>query len=340
MNLPQDRHNYWMRAVSFTALLHTLHLIADFPDGLTAGEIDAALLARDALRTRRNLPPARTTLYHYRNTLLRLGAVQRVGSRLRPNRRHAAVCELLRHRVQENGLDELAHDQFANLVLGNHDCRRLFFDLFLPSVGDTSTAHYFRRHGHPVTWRRDRGVGVIFKHETGTAACYGSPSAIKAVLYGLRYWARDELSLIDEYGSVDGTAVMFPIRHEGSTFAMAETVLSLCTRSSEWSMFAILDLITRCCVLHHQPIARLYAAIRALVRAWPGHIALIPTSRSLATLTSGSPSRDELELRRYFTNEDGGPYISHIRVHREVTVDPLASEYGHDRLTIATPALV
>ena len=340
MDLAQDRHSYWMRAVSFTALLHTLHLIADSPDGLTAGEIDIALLARDALRTRRNLPPARTTLYHYRNTLLRLGAVQRVGSRLHPNRRHAAVCELLRHRVEGHGLDEPAHDQFANLVLGNHDCRRLFFDLFLPYVGDAVTAQWFRDHGRPVTWRKDRGAGAVFRDETGTAACYRSPSAIKAVLYGLRYWARDELSLIDEYGSIDGTAVMFPIRHEVSTLAMVETVLSLCTRSSAWSMFSILDLIQHCCVLHHQPTARLYAAIRALVRAWPGHIALIPTSRSLATLTSGSPSRDELELRRYFTNEDGGPYISHIRIHREVTIDPIASEHGHERTTIASPALV
>ena len=178
---------------------------------------------------------------------------------------------------------------------------------------------------------------VLQNQRTDQVIRYTSPVSVISVLQGIRYWARDELKLIDEYcrQSDEGT-IMFPLaspystenERDDSALETMQFLLSLRT-PGEWTFFSILDLIVRCCEARRRPIKTLFRAIDWLIEEWPNHIVLIPTSRGLATLTANSPQRENLELRRYYKNPNI-PYISHIRIHNDVTVKHLKRVDYHD----------
>ena len=323
-----------MRAISFAGLHRILKAVADFPNGLRASEINKLVQEKDISLTRRSSPPAPTTLYHYRNTLLHLRALKRDGQMLRVNYDDPDVYELLRQPAPANGdksLCDAAKDLFAALVLKNEQCRSLFFNLFMPSDASSDSVSSFRQNGVPVKWTRYRSAStreVVFQNNTTgcTARCV-SPASVAAILYGIRYWARNELKLIDEYcQQAGGGTIMFPLSHPeplatGIDSPVRQTVrflLSLRT-PGEWTLLSVFDLIARCCEARRQPISVLFGAIDWLLQEWPHHTVLIPTSRSLATLTAASPQRENLVLRRYYKTSSG-PFISHIRIHKDVTV--------------------
>ena len=332
---PVRQSKYWMRAIRFARLHRILKAVADFPNGLRAKEINRLVQERDISLNRSGLPPAPTTLYHYRNTLLRLRALKRDGQILSVNYDDPDVYKLLHLPVPANGdksLCDPAKDLFAALVLKNEQCRSLFFDLFMPSDASFNSVSSFRQNGVPVIWYRPRpshAREVVFQNSaTGCTARLTSHASVAAILYGVRYWALDELELIDEYSQrSDGSTIMFPVlqtdtSEEEIDSAIRQTIrfiLSL-RKPGEWTSFSISDLITRCCEGRRQPRRVLFRAIEMLLNKWPHHTVLIPTSRALATLTATSPQRENLELRSYY-KIPSGPYISHIRIHKDITVE-------------------
>lgn len=346
-----SRHNrpptdYWMRTVLFTGLHRILKAIAGFPSGVTAGQLNKLVQDNSIPLTQRSSSPSPTTLYHYRNTLLHLGALKRTGRILHINRDDADVCKLLILPTPADGdrsLCDHAIDPFASLVLRNRECKSLFFGTFMSADTTSISVSDFRETGSSVKWTRFRTVdaaGVIFRNDkTGRTSRCTSPASVTAVLYGLRYWARDELKLIDEYTQrSDGSTVMFPV-FPRTAFAtgidppVLQTVHSLLSlrTSSDWTLLSVPELIARCCEGRRQPISVLFHAIDWLRREWPNHTVLIPTSRALATLTAASPLRDNLELRRYYRISNG-PYVSHIRIHKNITarpVEPVNHEHRH-----------
>ena len=330
-------NQYWMRAVSFAGLHRILKAVGDTPNGLRAKEINELVLEGGVTLTPRSSRPKPTTLYHYRNTLLRLHALVRDGRKLRANADSPDVRALLRQSAPANGegsLSAAAREHFAALVLNNEQCRKLFFDLFMPSFENCASVADFRENAVPVSWMRKTSSSVMevsFKNKvTGRTVRYFSPrrkpAILSAVLYGLRYWARDELKLIDEYGQrTDGGVVMFPVSGPPSSAIDRESSVLRAVRfildqrsTDEWTLFSIFDLIVDYCQVHRQPRSLLFAAIDWLRKEWPYHTVLIPTSLGLATLTARSPQRENLELRRYY-KVSSGPYISHFRVHNDVT---------------------
>ncbi len=334
-SMRQDQ--YWMRAISFAGLHRILRAVATFPNGLKASEINELVRENNLLLIRRRLGPAPTTLYHYRNTLLHLRALRRDGRMLRINDADPDVCQLLRQSAPANAdhfLSDSARDRFAALVLKNEQCRSLFFDLFMPLGASSYSVTSFCQNGFPVKWAREcssEGKEIVFQNDTtGRTARCTSPVSVAAILYGVRYWARDELRLIDEYClKADNGVIMFPVsrsrpsavRGDCSVRQTVRFLLSL-RNSGEWTSFSVLDLISRLCEARRQPIRVLFDAIDWLLREWPNHIVLIPTSRALATLTAPSAQRETLELRRYY-RASNGPYISHIRIHKDIALEPM-----------------
>ncbi len=328
---------YWMRAVSFAGLHRLLRAVAKTSGGLRAREINALVLDRQVTLTPRTSSPKPTTLYHYRNTLVRLGVLARYGLRLRPNLDDPDVLALLDEAAPADGpaVSNAAREHFAALVLRNPDCRALFFDLFMPSGRRCDSVTDFRKHGAPLTWTRRRSDGhaaIAFRnHATGRTTDHPSRAGASAVLYGLRYWARDELALVDEYStrSIDRTT-LFPVsrpasspaEHQAAILHAVRFLLSLRPRHrrGEWTMLSVSDLIVEYCETHRQPRSVLFGAIHWLQREWPGHTSLVPTPLRLATIAASSPQQERLALRRYYKPE-GGPYVSHIRFHQDVTPD-------------------
>lgn len=322
---------YWMRSVSFAGLHRILSAVADSPQGLTAKEINDLVLTKGLTLTPRNPRPAPTTLYHYRNTLLRLRILIRAGRTLRANIDDPEVRELLRLPHPPNGDQSLhpgACDRFAGLVLRNEHCRSSFFDFFMPSHTVPISAADFRHNCISAKWWHHRlsdgtTAVVIRNQKTGRTAQYSSRVSKNAIMYGLRYWARDQLQLIDEYCSPSGArTTMFPLSQSAPVAAsVMETVQALLSlrMSADWTMFSIHDLIKRYCEGQRKPRVLLFAAIDWLLREWPYHTALIPTSPTLASLDATSLYREDFALRSYYRHRNG-PYISHIRVHKDVKV--------------------
>ena len=326
-----------MRSVSFAGLHRILNAVADAPDGLTASEINALVLNKGLTLTPSNPRPAPTTLYHYRNTLLRLQALKRTGRRLQANIEDLEVAELLRLPVPANGdqsLNETARERFAQLVLRNGQCRSLFFDLFIPLGTDSMSAADFRLRSSSVEWRHRRSSKgkrevVFLNRMTRRTAFCTSPVSKNAIMYGLRYWASTELHMIDEYCAPGGgRTIMFPLSSsisfatssDSSVMEMVKSVLSFRTYG-DWTTFSIYDMIVRCCEVRRKPRALLFRAIDWLLEEWPHHTVLIPTSPALATLNTISLRTEDCVLRRYYRRANG-PYISHIRVHNDVNVIP------------------
>lgn len=195
----------WMRSVSFAGLHRILSAVADNPQGLTVKEINELVLTKGLTLTPRNPRPAPTTLYHYRNTLLRLRVLIRAGRTLRANIDDPEVRELLRLPHPPNGDQSLhpdACDRFAGLVLRNEDCRSSFFDYFMPSHAVPISAADFRHDSLSVTWWHHRSsdgtTAVVIRNQTtGRTTQYSSRVSKTAIMYGLRYWARDQLHLIE-----------------------------------------------------------------------------------------------------------------------------------------------
>ena len=325
-----------MRSVSFAGLHRILTAVANHPNGLAPKEINDLVLNQEITLTPGNPRPAPTTLYHYRNTLLRLQLLKRVGTRLQANTCDPNVHELLRAPVPANhdqALNATARDLFAGLVLRNEQCRSLFFDLFMPQATAAISAAHFRLNSVSVDWWHRRSSDgktevVLQNGETLRAARCMSHVSKSSVMYGLRYWARDELQLVDEYCAPSGgTTTMFPLAQSDSPSSsyessVNETVQFLLTlrTSHDWTMFSIYDLIGRCCEAQRKPKRLLFGAIDWLLNKWPHHIVLIPTSPTLATLNARAIYRDDFALRRYYRHGNG-PYISHVRVHKHVSLD-------------------
>ena len=344
-NIKSGSHSQlWMRAVSFAGLHRILKAVGDAPGGLRANEINNLVLERKVVLTPANPHPKPTTLYHYRTTLLRLNALIREDRKLIANTANPDVGALLREPAPASGeqaLSDAAREHFATLVLGTEDCRRLFFDLFMSSGKSCSSVSDFLETGVPVSWLRRRGpqgAEVVFENTaSGRSARHASSVSVSSILYGVRYWARDELKLIDEYSRpADDATIMFPVLRrestasEGRQSSAMQAVRFLLDRRTveQWTLYSISDLIIDYCQAHRRPRSSLFGAIDWLRREWPFHTVLIPTSRAMATFAATSPQRENLALRRYYKSPQG-PYISHIRVHEDVTCDTTDTTRRH-----------
>ncbi len=316
---------FWMRRVSFAGLLRILHILADHPSGMRATDLNEAVTQSGAYLTKSASPPSKTTLYHCRNTLFQLHAVQRRDQRYVVNSQNPGVRALLQEPMplEDHGLTPAAREAFAALVLANPDCKRHFFDLFMPDCQDY-TVTQFRRTAASVTWRRVRGQqGVLLaRSEDRPVFRLSSPSHIRSILYGVRYWARDELRLIDEYTKAGLEIIMYalsPAPDDQDLNAAVQDILSWPrSEDDEWTTISLWELLECCCQARRRPRETLFAAIAWLAENHADHMMLILTSRSFAALTARSRQREELELGSYF-RDNQGRYISHIRIHRDLT---------------------
>lgn len=317
---------FWMRNVSFAGLLRTLKCLARHPDGLRARDLNAMIVALSLYTTRAATNPAKTTLYHCRNTLLQLGAVKRLQRRLVVNKDDPVVRTLLAAPAPSGQmLSASAREAFACLVLRNPSCKKQFFDLFIPGCHDYKVAD-FRVKGKSVVWRRTletfplRQV-VLTSRDGETLRSLRSHSEIRSILYGVRYWARDELRIIDEFYKEGLGTVMYPIATPGDSCEAEDLIRRIVCwpmgKAEEWATISIADLLEKCCESEHRPKACLFEALTLADKRYSGYIMLVPTSRSFATLTARSRQREEHELRSYF-RDNQRRYISHIRIHRSL----------------------
>ena len=244
------RSDYWMRSVSFVGLHRILGAVASVSEGLTASQINESVLKERLTLTQRSTGPALSTLYHYRNTLLRLRALKRVGRRLKVNLANPDVREILSVPVPSNSvqrLDPVAREAFASLVLKNDECRLLFFDLFITLGDQPVSADEFRKEGMSVDWWHKRIHGgateaVLCSRTTDRVVNCVSPTSRMPSCMGCALGA-GRIQLIDEYCAPSGSPVtMYPLSEpldslqsrNSAASDMIEAILSGST-GSDWT---------------------------------------------------------------------------------------------------------
>lgn len=321
-----DQRELWMRGhYTFTELRNCVALLRQYPLGLRPGELNALLIDRGVVRTRSGGTPAPTTLYHIRRALLKLAILRREGSNLVVNVESPLVSKLLDVLTLGDALSLPERQIFGEIVLHNSDCKLAFFDCFLLRPG-TYDRRVFQTDGVPVIWQslaENRKRKIKFRHLDGTEAGeLHSEVGIQAVLYGIRYWARDELAMIDEFFREDIGNLMYPVSEPGSVphSRIADAVLSEIARDTEWTVLNVRDLLLDHGVRLRVPVKQMLDTILKIYRQHSDRVALIPTSRSLATITTASGVREDFELRSYL-RDDRGRLISHIRLHRDLRED-------------------
>ncbi len=320
--IKNSTNSLWMRGVSFVALRNLIAIVAEHPEGLRVKEMTAIGRENHRLRTAEGKIPSATTLYHYRNTLLRLGILIKINKKYYLNLNNPDVQELIDVLSTTSKQLTVAEKKcFARFVIGNSDCRKNFFNLFLPNKSSYSLEEFIEE-GQRVSWKRynDPGSNGVLLQNIDTEEVnlwLKSGNEIQAILYGLRYWARNELNIIDELFLEDLGGVMYPTYIESKIpdSNIIKTILnSLSTQ--EWTKISIRDFALRWGPHFHISLTTIFKTLSFLIRSYPEYIVTIPTSESFATITAGSPKSEAYQLRSYL-QDSSGYYISHIRIHRK-----------------------
>lgn len=124
---------------------------------------------------------------------------------------------------------------------------------------------------------------------------------------------------MDEFFREDIGSILYPVKEpaETDTHVVIENIRERIRTDTDWTMFSVRDLALDICVKNHFAINTLFDSVTKLSYDFPGYVAFIPTSRSFASITARSITREVFELRGYL-KEKSGRFISHIRLHREL----------------------
>ena len=293
---------------------------------------EISAFVRDDLDRIRGVRPGATTVYRYRSTLFRLGLMSMRGRSWIVEPCDPLVAALVAlDPGQGPSLVSQARVPLAEVVLRHPDCRALLLDLFVPDACDALHFDTFCTRSAPVSWRHEQHGKQhrlkVWNRHTGEFLHHEHEQAVLSVLYGLRYWIRDELEMVDEYAELgDNAATLFTVSPppEGGSAWEARVLdavrFVLGERSgATWTVFEVADLIRRYCVERRQARRVLFAGLDWLCRHRASSVALVPTPVAVATLSASSASRDHLELGRYY--RDGrSRLISDVRIHADAQV--------------------
>lgn len=310
---------FWMRPLSFAGLKRCLCILAQTSQGMRAGEWDSAIKKSGAYLTSKGTGVSRTTLYHCRNTLVRLNAVRRIRGVLSLNIGNKEAIQLVSRQYPGNKLDADDKESFARLVFANPDCCKHFFTLFLDQPDLSVEA--FCEQGISVSWTREdasKGNGLVSFVRAGTTLkVLSTPNQVKSILYGVRYWALRELDLIDEFFREDRQNIMFPLsaRVSLSIEDIVAQLLAYVRDEKEWTILSVHDLLEKICEKNHVPLTLLYSSLSYLSCRAPEYVVLIPTSERIASMTASTPAAEDLQQRSYYRDSQKR-FISHLRIHR------------------------
>jgi hypothetical protein len=310
----------WMRSLRFAGLLRILHAASKLPRMFSPSDLDNTVLSGNLYETVKGRPPSKTTLYHCKNCLIRLKILRKHGRRLSVDSINPLVQDLLSQTTPSDWeLSPGSRELFAELVLQNDDCWQLFFSFFFMGKNRPSIAE-FRRRALPVRWLRvtnEESDYLSLKRSDDTEVIFPLKPVLHSLLYGVRYWARDELKMVDEILDDRGCGVMFAVLGEDTLPAkklLLDLAFHYAHREGDWLLMSVRETIERLAVEQHIPLAAVFESLLELIFNHPQFVVPVYTSNDFAALTAGSRKRDVLALRRYLVDSSGRS-ISHIRVY-------------------------
>ena len=319
-----------MRWVDFRVLRDLLLLVGRHRDGVRANELERLATKERVLLRRDGQPASRTTHYHHRSTLERLGLLQKHGRRFTLGHRHPEICSLAARQTLREQLQPSEKEAFANAVLRDGDCHEAFFGNFLPSRAPVCDVAAFVEQAHPVelvveasarseaghSGARQRSVAIRPADASSDWSVLDGPNAVQAIHWGLRSWCVGQLGFLDTAYSADGTYTVYP-KHIVTRLTdreLAAKMLSAVDFADDWATIRIPDHALAAGIAQHVSVDQAKDVLMGWLTSHPGLVAGVPAR--VGFITAGLPdSQHPLALKSYLRSE-GGAYLSHLRIHR------------------------
>ena len=329
--------NLWMRWVDFRALRDLLLLVDSAPDGLRARDIERLATEQRVLVRRDGRPYARSTHYHHRRTLERLGLLEKRGGAIALNERNPETGALTARPGLHEPLSALEKEAFGNAILRNRDCHDVFFTSFIESPDPAPDVTTFVRCGEPVEMSirrsttavddehpRDQGYGGGKKSRHVAIRRTGErewrilqgAKAVQAVHFGLRSWCADQLGFVDVTCAADGTYTLYPkhIVPQLTAQELAAAMFDAIDFDGDWAMVRIPDCALETGIRQRVSVEQAKDVLAEWLTEHPDLVAGVATR--VGFITSGLPDRQHaLALRGYLRSRNGA-YLSHLRIHR------------------------
>jgi len=327
-----------MRWVDFGALRDLLTLAEEHPLGLRAGELTRLASEQHILERGDGEPLSATTHYHHRRTLERLQLLEKRGRLYFLNAALPEARTLTTRRSLKEPLDSAEKEAFANVVLKNEDCRRVFFDGFLETGDRPSSLDDFVERAQPlelsvrrVESRDEQGNGSTVRASPETAhspiavamrpqsatrwRVIQGTNAVQAIHFGLRSWCVDQIGFLDFTFAPNGIYTMYPVhvRPRVADDDLANAMLNELHFDRCWATIRVVDCVLATGIQHRVPIERSKAVLKSWLTDHPDLVAGIPTRESFVT-HGVAELRQRLVLKGYLPDTNGA-YLSHLRIH-------------------------
>ena len=332
--------NLWMRWVDFRALRDLLLLVGRHRDGLRANELERLATKERVLLRRDGQPAARTTHYHHRRTLERLGLLRKQDRHFTLGHRNPETCALTTYQNLREQLQPSEKAAFANAVLQNKDCCEAFFRHFLPVRESACDVATFVERAHPVELviepparreadlsgarmhhggqSRSRSVAIRPADTSGGWSVVDGPDAVQAVHFGLRSWCVGQLGFMDTSCAANGIYTVYP-KHIVTRLTdqeLAARMFAAIEFADDWATIRIPDHALATGIEQHVSVDQAKAILMKWLTAHPDLVAGVPTR--VGFITAGLPDRQHRLVLNSYLRSGSGAYLSHLRIHRRL----------------------
>lgn len=326
-----------MRWVDFRALRDLLVLVSTHPDGLRAGELEQLATDERVLIRRDGRPYAKSTHYHHRRTLERLGLLAKEGRHLVLNLGDPGINALVESARLRQSLTSSEKEAFANAVLRDKDCHDAFFGSFLRTREPALAVTKFVEQANPVDIvvrsgggprgdtggdRRCSGGDVSSRRvEIRPADCaewsvLSGADAIQAIHFGLRSWCVDQLGFLDIVYRADGAYTVFP-RHIVSQMTdqdLAGAMFGNLEFADDWATIRVPDFVLATGIRQRVSVEQVKGVLTMWLTSHPDLVAGVPTR--VQFITAGLSDRQHVLALKGYLRSASGAYLSHVRIHK------------------------
>jgi hypothetical protein len=339
-----DKKTLWMRWVSFAKIRDILLLIKDNNGKFRAKDLEQLGIQKKIFLTKEGKPFSHSTTYHYRKVMEHLNIV------VLRNRRYwlsenPSMQQLMTIANFGNPLMLEEKLLFSSIVITNEDCRRNFFDIFMPPNKKTDyNLSTFIESGLPITYMIETttiGKKAILANLTTNETLeidLRDRDKINAILWGIRLWCLDELEIIDDIFLINKGIVLFPI-NQNSSLTRKEIISYLfgsIIPTDDWTVLSLPELTYEWSIKLKISTEKFHEALDYLYSQFPDMIVLIPTSPSFIRIMTPFEKRDKALFKGYLRDKEGR-FISHMRIHKRLLEKHLKIEedyYGKVRSII------
>jgi hypothetical protein len=338
----KKRETLWMRYVDFNNIKDLLHLVYENNGKLRAGILEQLGIEEGILLKKENGKPlTHTPRYHYRKVMEGLGLAE-VRQKFYYVSKDKRVREFIELTSFKKPLSPEAKEILREIIVGNNDCRKYFFDVFMEE--DTYTLEDLRKEGEYIivetksmreppaekkmeqkknneNTRKKKKVGaVILKNPSGKAIELKTQDEIHAIYWGVRLWSL-ELEITDEIlmNFAEGRMI-YPVNPDFSDKFLINVLLNKIkadSSDSEWVVLHIPTFIKDVALSTRFSVDKIKNFLKDLKIKYPLFTMLIPSSTMFIDIKTPFEKQDSAIYNSYLYKRGTG-YISHLRIGRGI----------------------